>query len=178
MKRLSFFTLLSFLCAFILLQSSALFAASTKSPGAGKVQTNIKSARMDYNADGQIVVFSGKVYVTRPDFELWADKITVYLEKKGNAPKETMSGMQAGEIDRIIAEKNVIIKSDAKEAHAQKATYTVKNDEFKLEGSPWLKDKENTIRGNTIYHYLNANKSVVAGGAEASFSAPDTTTKK
>ena len=145
------------------------FAAAT-------IPTNINASRMDYNADKQLVVFSGNVHVTRPDFELWSDLLTVYLAKTGTQESsDGIGAMKAGDISVIVAEKNVIIKSDAKEAQAGKATYTVANDELKLEGppTPWLRDKGNTLSAHTIFHYIKANKSSFKGAVNATFYTPE-----
>ncbi len=141
-------------------------AAATQQAEAKKVPTAIKADRMEYNADGQVVVFNGNVYVKRPDFELWSVKLTVYLDKSGKKSDETeaagAAGMQAGDIDRIVAEKDVRMKSNEKEGTCQKATYYVKTDKFVMEGSPLLKDKDkNNIGGTVITHYLKANRSDV-----------------
>ena len=131
-----------------------------------KIPTNIKADRMEYNADGQTVVFNGNVHVTRPDFELWSAKLTVYLDKAGKKSEETeiggAGGMPAGDVDRIIAETDVRMKSNNNEASCQKATYYAKTDKVVMEGSPTLKDKDkNSITGTTITHYLKTNRSEV-----------------
>lgn len=131
-----------------------------------KVPTSIKADRMDYDADGQTVVFNGNVYVKRPDFELWSVKLTVYLDKSGKKSDEAeqsgVEGMQAGDIDRIVAEKDVRMKSNDKEGTCQKATFYAKADKFIMEGNPVLKDKDkNNITGSIITHYLKANRSEV-----------------
>ncbi len=134
---------------------------------------------MVYSADGQRVIFSGKVHVTRPDFELWAEEIEVYLDNtaKPNTKNtgDELGSLQGSTINRIVAKKNVIIKSGEKEGTSQKATFFVKEDKLVMEGSPKLKDKENTIQGDIITHNLRQNRSEVKGGVEANFLAPDST---
>jgi Uncharacterized protein conserved in bacteria len=165
-----------FLCLFCMLAGQALAAA----PATNRVPTNIKSAQMNYDADRQTVTFTGKVHVTRPDFQLWSEKLTVFLDKsnKSAGSGDEMGGMGAGDIKVIVAEKNVHIKSEQNEAHCQKGTFTVAKDEFKLEGNPRLRGKDNnTVTGNIIYHYVKENRSVVSGGAEVNFLAPDNSKK-
>lgn len=168
-----------------------LFAALTPSLAAssavdknkaGKVPTSITAGGMEYNAEAQVVIFRGKVHVKRPDFDLWAEKMTIYLDKSSKTSSSSElgagGGMQAGEIDRIVAEKNVRMKSDDKEGTCDKATYFAKEDKFVMEGSPVLKDKgKNTITGRTVVHYLGSNRSEVQGGVAATFFTPDTTDK-
>lgn len=148
---------------------------------AGKVPTSITAGGMEYNAEAQVVVFRGKVHVKRPDFDLWAEKMTIYLDKSSKSPSSSdigAGGMQAGEIDRIVAEKNVRMKSEDKEGTCDKATYFAKEDKFVMEGSPVLRDKgKNTISGRTVVHYLGTNRSEVQGGVAATFFTPDNTDK-
>ncbi len=175
------------LSVFVLLLPLALFfstaRAAEKKPG-NKVPTSITASSMEYNADAQTVVFKGNVHVTRPDFELWAATITIYLDKKNSrqsssAVETGTEGMQAGDINRIVAEKKVRMKSEAKEGTCEKATYFAKDDKFVMEGSPVLKDKgKNTITGHTVVHYLGTNRSEVLGGVEATFFTPDNTEKQ
>ncbi len=150
--------------------------AAAPSKAAGKVPTSIKADIMEYNADGQTVVFKGQVYVKRTDFELWANTMTVYLDKTAKKQDSSVTeGMSAGEIDRIVASGNVRMKSGNKHGECQKATYFAKTGKFVMEGSPRLRESENTIRGHTIVHYMHENRSEVQGAAEAQFLAPDRT---
>jgi lipopolysaccharide export system protein LptA len=149
----------------------------------GKVPTSITAAAMEYNAQTQIVLFNGNVHVKRPDFDLWAAKMTIYLDK--SAKKSTGQatgageGMQAGDIDRIVAESGVRLKSADKEGVCDKATYYAKEDKIIMEGAPVvLRDKDkSTIKGNVVTHYLGTNRSEVKGrgGVEAVFFTPDKT---
>ncbi len=84
--------------------------------------------------------------------------------------------MEAGDIDRIVAEKNVRLKSEDREGTCNKATYYAKDDKFVMEGSPRLWDnKQSTITGGTVVHYLSTNKSEVLNNAGITFYAPDKT---
>ena len=169
---------------FFLAAHTQVFAASpvADKSKAGKVPTSITAGGMEYNAEAQVVVFRGKVHVKRPDFDLWAEKMTIYLDKSSKSQTSSdigAGGMQAGEIDRIVAEKNVRMKSDDKEGTCEKATYFAKEDKFVMEGSPVLRDKgKNTISGRTVVHYLGSNRSEVQGGVAATFFTPDNTDNK
>lgn len=166
-----------FLCILVFLCSCGP-ALAAQAAAEKKVPTTIQSGRMDYDANAQIVIFTGAVYVKRPDFELWADKMTVYLEKsnKSDAQEGASQGMEAGDIDRIVAEKNVRLKSEGRDGSCNKATYYAKADKFVMEGSPKLWDsKQSTITGGTIVHHLGTNKSEVLNSAGITFYAPDNT---
>ena len=165
-----------------------LFGSAVEGFGAeNKVPTAITSGRMDYDANAQTVRFSGNVHVKRPDFELWSDSMTVYLEGSGkSASKDESSGgsgigsgMEAGDINRIVAIGKVRMKSEDKSGTCDKATYYAKEDRFVMEGSPVLKDsKQSTISGGSIVHYFNTNRSEVLNNAGVVFYAPDKTDAK
>ena len=160
---------------FCLLAVCMCFCIAETGIAAG-IQTNINANRMDYNADRQVVVFSGNVHVKRPDFELWSDTLTVHLTKTADQDDgRGIASMKSGDIAMIIAESNVILKSGTREAQAGKATYTVATDELKLEGppTPWLRDKGNTLSAQTIFHHIKANKSSFKGSVNATFYTPE-----
>ncbi len=76
----------------------------------------------DFDAKGRAATFNGSVHISDPRFELWCDKLTVYLnresEKEGaDAPSRPPAGKTTGVqpptgggIDRAVAEGNVVIK--------------------------------------------------------------------
>ena len=144
-----------------------------------KVPTNIQSDSMEYNAAAQTVVFSGNVHVTRPDFELWSKKLTVYLKKSGDSSTGNSStdSMRAGDIDRLVADGNVRLKSEDKSGECQILTYYADTEKVVMEGSPVLRDPDSTIRGNVITHYMQTNRSHVGGRVNATFEAPAKTGK-
>ncbi|MDR1685873.1 MAG: LptA/OstA family protein [Desulfovibrio sp.] len=161
--------------ALLLVFLHPLYAA--ESAARGRVPTSVNSARMDYDADAQIVTFSGNVYVKRPDFELWAAKMTVYLDKSGKKPADAdAQGMEAGEIDRITAEGNVRMKSEGRQGTCERATYYARQDKFVMEGAPRLQDgKQSVITGSTIVHYFSNNHSEVLNNAGVIFYTPEKT---
>ena len=150
-------------------------ATAAEQPGTQRnIPTTIKSDRMDYDAHAQTVLFLGNVYVKRPDFELWAEKMTIYLDKSDGVAQSSSTGMEAGNIDRIVAEKNVRLKSETNTGTSDKMTYYTKEDKLVMEGRPVLKDaKQSTIVGTTIIHYLSSNRSQVVGGGTATFYSED-----
>jgi lipopolysaccharide export system protein LptA len=168
--------MLFFLCpAFLLVLLHPLHAA--ENAARSRVPTSVNSGRMDYDAEAQIVSFSGDVHVQRPDFELWAAKMTVYLDKTGKKTVDAdAGGMEAGEIDRIVAEGNVRMKSDKRRGTCERATYYARQDKFVMEGAPKLRDdRQNMITGNTIVHYFSNNHSEVLSNAGVIFYTPEKT---
>lgn len=181
----------SALCVALLLTFSApAVAADAKSATEVRrdVPTAVKSDRMQYDAKGQVVVFEGDVYVQRPDFEMWAEKITLHLRKKAAKSGKAGAGqgaeasgasgtsgatgaggpgapgaMDAGEIDRMVAERNVRMKRENRTGECEKATYTVDNAVLVMEGNPVLHEGENSIKGEIITFYTRENRSEVRG---------------
>ncbi|WP_051257664.1 LptA/OstA family protein [Desulfovibrio cuneatus] len=165
------------------LLATALFFSSLCAPAwaapSKAVPTDIKADHMAYDADQKNVVFTGNVHVKRPDFELWSKTLTVYFKPSDKIKSEseeevgTIQNMNAGEIDRIVARNNVVMKSEGKEGRCEVATYHTNSDTFVMEGSPNLREKDNVLRGTKIVHHMAANKSEVMGGVEANFVTPD-----
>jgi len=155
---------------FVLCAAGAACAAESKS-----VPTSIKASQMQYDATGQRVLFEGAVHVARPDFELWADVLTVHLDKarQGNATNPAGLGMDAGQISRIVAERNVRMKQANRSATCGKATYTAFDGKIVLERNPVVQEGANQIRGNVINFYTRDNRSEVIGTVEAHFVTPD-----
>ncbi|MDR0338680.1 MAG: LptA/OstA family protein [Desulfovibrio sp.] len=156
-------------------------AMGAESDASKKIPTTITSGRMDYDANAQLVHFIGNVHVIRPDFELWSEKMTVFLEKKGEGDPAASdlggAGMQAGDIDRIVAEGKVRMKSEDRRGTCKKATYYSKDDRFVMEGNPVLTDaKQNVISTRqTIEHYFSTNRSGMPSGGSITFYSPDKT---
>lgn len=153
---------------------SCVGAAPTKTPKADtNVETRITAQQLTYLADKQRVIFDKNVHVQRPDFELWADKLTVYMkppQKKSQTQKTTSSGlpdgMATGDVDRIVAERNVRMEREGRSGTCDKATYTMDNSVLLMEGNPRLTDGDNTVTGEVIRYYTNENRSEVLGGAK------------
>lgn len=151
------------------------------------VETRIIADKMTYQSDKQQVVFETKVHVIRPDFELWSDKLTVYMKpppqddgkpraegKQGGLPE----GMATGDVDRLVAERNVRMTSDGREGTSSKATYTVDTEILLMEGDPKVADGDNVITGDIIKYYTKENRSEVLGSSKKRVEAVFSTRNK
>ena len=79
-------------------------------PGADSdLPVDITADSMEYDSDKNIVMFRGQVEAIRGEFKMWSDILTLILkDKSGQEEKTTDMGKNAaGDIDRVIAEKNV-----------------------------------------------------------------------
>ncbi len=145
----------------------------------GTIATNIKADKVEYDAEKQTAVFSSNVYVQRPDFELWADKMTVYLKKSTKpAGDSAVGGMEGGDIDKIVAERNVRMKREDKSGTSQKATYYADSEKIVFEGSPVLLSKDSRVSGETIIHHMQENRSEILRGANIIFKTQDNSDKQ
>lgn len=169
MKTLFRILVLSF--CFITLTGSAVLAAPAKD------DVKVTSEKMTYSADGQTVVFIKNVVVKHPQADIWANKVTVYLQDDKTAPKSDVEGMNPGKIEKIVAQGNVRIKMEKdRRGTCDTATYTLNDELLVMTGSPKLSEGKNTIAGNIIKFWVKENRSEVLGSTaqpvEAIFSAP------
>ncbi len=157
-------------------------AAAAAPKASRNVETRINADKMMYYADKQQVVFETGVHVRRPDFELRADRLVVHMK----APRKDAGtvqgkrglpeGMAAGDVDRLVAERNVRMTSEGRTGTCSRAVYTVDDGVLRMEGNPRVSDGENTITGEVIRYFTKENRSEVVGSAkkrvEAVFSSP------
>lgn len=187
LKRTGFsatFTPLFPLCLLILFFAlcplPANAADKTAQKAEGELPTTITASKMRYDANKQQVVFEGNVKVRRPDFNLDSNKLTIFFQKKAQAkaapaekaPNEKatddpLSTMGAGDIDKLIAEGKVLMVRDGREGTCEKITYYVPKELIVMEGSPVLKEKDNSVAGQVINFYVKENRSEVLGGSNA-----------
>ena len=135
-------------------------------PGADSdLPVDITADSMEYDSDKNIVMFRGQVEAIRGEFKMWSDILTLILKDKSGQEEKTadMGKNAAGDIDRVIAEKNVRFRNGTQHGTAQKATFFARKNILVLEGDPVIQDGENSIRGNVIRYFINENRSVVEG---------------
>ena len=157
------YKLFSFILAVAL---TAIFLCSVSVQAENDKGTEITSRDMTFKGRDNLVVFSGDVYVRRPDFELWSDKLYVYLKSgagmEGTAP-------EAGEddnIEKIIAQGGVRIQGEGREGRSGLLTYYPDTEIVELEQEPRLIEGRNTVEGEKIVLNLKDNTSRVYGSEE------------
>jgi lipopolysaccharide export system protein LptA len=155
--------------ALILIISADPASAQDRRLVSREVPTNISAMRMSYDAGKQQVIFEGNVKVVRPDFELDADRLTLYLKDRPATPEDDaqdgdlLVGMSGGEIDRLVVQGNVKMRKDGRTGSCGKATYYVDRELLVMDQNPVLHEGENSIRGNVIKFYVAENRSEVLG---------------
>ncbi len=172
LKRLFLFALGSLFFAALVPAGHAEAAEKTEK----NVTTRVTADRMRYDPKGQFVIFEGNVHVNRPDFDLRSAKLTLYLSAAKNSGKSDSSAafdMGGGKIDRIVAENDVHMTQEGRVGECEKATYTLADGKFVMEGNPILSEKDNKIRGKVINFYTRENRSEVLGGVKADFTTQE-----
>ncbi len=168
MKKFFLSTVTATLLLGTMFVASALPLAMAKSDEE-TVPTEVTSESMQYDAAKQHVVFKGNVHVMRPDFQIWADTLTLYFDEKDGAKKDTSGSpmpMQSGEVSRIVAKDNVRMDYEGKKGTCKIATYTTADGLLVMDGNPVLSDGDNVIKGSKILFYTEENRSEVVGGSQ------------
>ncbi|RQD57580.1 MAG: hypothetical protein D5R98_09090 [Desulfonatronovibrio sp. MSAO_Bac4] len=125
--------------------------------------TDITSDKMTYTGQDNTILFSGNVHVQRPDFELWSKELHVFLKSDENGGAQSD---QQDNIDKIIAKRDVRIKSDGREGRSEVLTYHPDTGIARLEGNPMLIEDKNSVEGEIIILNMLNNTSEVLGGPE------------
>ena len=156
----------------------ALACVATLGHAQGQVPVKILSDQMEYVQDNNTVVFRGNVHVDREDFQIWSDKLTVFMASSGEQAQPSMGPDGSQDIEKLLAEGSVRIERDQQVGTSDKATYWTKRGVVVMEGNPVLKDGESSISGEVITYHLQDNRGVVEGGqrqrVQAIFMAPPT----
>ena len=143
----------------------------------GQMPVKILSDKMEYVQENNTVVFIGNVHVDREDFQIWSDKLTVFMESSGEqGQQQAMEPDGSQDIEKLLAEGSVRIERDQQVGTSERATYWTKRGVVVMEGNPVLQDGESSISGEVITYHLEDNRGVVESGqrqrVQAIFSAP------
>jgi lipopolysaccharide export system protein LptA len=160
----------------VILFTSTMLILGVLAHAQGQVPVKILSDQMEYIQDNNTVVFRGNVHVDREDFQLWSEKLTVFMAGSGTGGQQVMGPDASQDIEKLLAEGKVRIERDKQVGTSEKATYWTKRGVVVMEGNPVLKDGESSISGEVITYHLQDNRGVVEGGpkqrVQAVFMAP------
>ncbi len=128
--------------------------------------TQIVSDRFDVYPNKRVAVFSGNVVVTQEDAVINSDEFILHYKKEGMKTKQNdenvnMGIANTGDIKKIEARGNVIIKQKEKVVTGDNAIFY--NDEQKVvvTGNPVMKEGNNIIKGDRIIFFLKENRGLV-----------------
>jgi len=145
----------SIVSALILLgcAACAVFAAPEAHRGTSNLPITIKSNDLAADNKGKTAIFTGKVVAKQGDVTIFCDKMTVYY---GNAQ---------GDVDKIEADGNVRIVQENRTGVASHAVYESKQGRITLTGgSPKVMQGADTVTGEIITYFIDAERSSVTGG--------------
>jgi lipopolysaccharide export system protein LptA len=136
---------------------------------AGKVTpVHITSARLTYTDLERKVFLDGGVTAKTTDTTMTSEQMTVFLLPQSQAKGRSATGPGPGlpgQVDRIIAENNVVVTQPTRHAAGDKLVYTAADDKFVLTGGPpSIFDAERgKITGDSLTFYRHDDRVLVEG---------------
>jgi lipopolysaccharide export system protein LptA len=131
----------------------------------GKVNPiTITSTRLTYTDDERRAQFEGGVTTRGADVTVTAEHVEAYLSPRSrNAPTQSLKGQ--GQLDRLVAQGNVVVQEAGRKASGDQLTYTVADDKFVLSGgTPSIFDAERgKIRGDSLTFFRRDDRVIVEG---------------
>ncbi len=119
----------------------------------GPITTEIYAEHAFFDSAKSIGIFTGRVIVKDPRFNVQSDKLTVYMTKSGT-DQTTGQQQQQQTLEKAVAEGNVGVVRDAPAENggppqhsvgrADTATYTASDGNVEMRGSPRVQNGLNT----------------------------------
>jgi lipopolysaccharide export system protein LptA len=139
----------------------------------GKVTpVHITSARLNYTDAERKIFLDGGVTAKGSDATLTGQQMTVFLRPRsesqagiGTVPATAPNPAMPGQVDRIIAEKSVVVTEPARHATGDRLVYTSADDKFVLTGGPpSIFDAERgKITGDSLTFFRHDDRVLVEG---------------
>ncbi len=134
---------------------------------------HIESDTMEAFKDNLLVEFSGNVVATQDDLEIRADSIKIFFTGSGSQ-SEPDTKSPAPEIKEIVAQGRVRCLTAQRQALADKAVYTTKDQALVLTGKKVkLSEGSNQVTGEKLTLLIQQNRVVMesktSGRVRASF---------
>jgi lipopolysaccharide export system protein LptA len=129
----------------------------------------VTSNRLNYSDYSRVAQFEGSVLVRSIDGSLTADHAAVYFFPvlAGTESRSPIPGAQSGQVDKMIAEGNVVLEQPQRRAAGRRLTYTAALDEYNLVGGPptFFDAEHGTVNGDSLTFYNRDDRVLVEGGA-------------
>lgn len=120
----------------------------------GDEPTRITSQKLIYNQAAKEVEFFGDVHVIRSDFQLWCNRMHVFLAKTA---AEESSGKNPG-IEKIVAREAVRLEMEDRRAESEQAVYEAAAQKLILQGNVVLQEGLNAIQGEKVVFFLEEER--------------------
>ncbi|HST08815.1 MAG TPA: LptA/OstA family protein, partial [Terriglobales bacterium] len=130
----------------------------------GKVTPiSITSTGLTYTDDQRRAEFQGGVTTRGADVTVTADHVDAYLAPRSQNSSNQVKGQ--GQLDRLVAEGNVVVQEPGRKATGNQLIYTVGDDKFVLSGgTPSIFDAERgKIRGDSLTFFRRDDRVLVEG---------------
>ncbi len=129
---------------------------------------HITSAHLNYTDAERKIFLDGGVTAKGPDTTMTGQQMTVFLLPRSASPATAGPGAP-GQVDRIVAERNVVITQPTRHATGERLVYTAADAKFVLTGgTPSIFDAERgKITGDSLTFYRHDDR-VLGEGREAS----------
>jgi lipopolysaccharide export system protein LptA len=130
----------------------------------GKVTPiSITSTGLTYTDDRRRAEFQGGVTARGADVTVTADHVDAYLAPRSQNTSNQVKGQ--GQLDRLIAEGNVLVQEPGRKATGNQLVYTVADDKFVLSGgTPSIFDAERgKTRGDSLTFFRHDDRVLVEG---------------
>lgn len=118
----------------------------------GNRPIEISADRLSADSVRNSVNFEGNVVAKQGDVTLHADRLFAEYTRT------------AGAIEKIVAEGNVRVSQEDRQARAERGVFYNLEQRIVLSGDADLTQGGNTVKGETVTIYLRENRSVVTGG--------------
>ncbi len=125
---------------------------AAKSAEPAETMTVVTSDRLTFDYKNKYALFEQNVIVTDPQMQMAADKLTVYLDEKGQAKS-------------FKAEGRVTLTQADKTAQAGVATYDVPTGKIVLSVKPRVTRGRDVLEGDVITFWRNENRMICQPGA-------------
>ncbi|MGD1080615.1 MAG: LptA/OstA family protein [Candidatus Sulfotelmatobacter sp.] len=127
---------------------------------------SITAARLTYADSERRIHYEGGVIAKAADFTASAKTVDAYLLPRSQT-SNTQSFAGPGQLDRMVAQDNVVIQQPKRRAEGQKLVYTAADDRFVLTGGPpsIFDAEQGKITGVSLTFFRRDDRVLVEGGA-------------
>jgi lipopolysaccharide export system protein LptA len=125
---------------------------------------SITSGRLTYRDEQRQAHFEGGVKARGADVTITADQVDAFMIPRSQG-SQSQSVKGQGQLDRLVAQGNVVIQKPGREATGGQLVYTVADDKFVLSGgTPSIFDAEHgKIRGDSLTFFRRDDRVLVEG---------------